>query len=130
MPSSIWKSLIFSTDEIIQATSDTLTISEVSGVQINNYGQTAENTQTLPAAAKGLYGQVAIATAGAGAFHLKAGASDKIYLDGVALDDGDKASLATPAVGDFFSFYAFQNGVGVFDWIVISGVGTLTDAGV
>lgn len=116
-------------DEIIQAATDTLTVAEVKGQQISNYGQSAENIQTLPAAVEGMSGRVVIATAGQGAFHLKAGASDKIYLDGVALDDGDKASLATPAVGNFFSFFSFQNGASTYDWHVISGSGTLTDGG-
>lgn len=122
------KYLVF--DEIIQAATDTLTATECRSKQINNYGQSAENTQTLPAATKGLLGRAVIATAGAGAFHLKAGASDKIYLDGVALDDGDKVSLATPVVGNFFSFFTFQNGATAYDWHVVSGLGLLIDGGV
>jgi len=118
-----------SMDEIVQASTDTLTAAECSSKIINNYGQAAENTQTLPTAAKGLNGICVIATAGAGAFHLKAGASDKIYLDGTALDDGDKVSLATPAVGDYFTFWAFQTGASAYDWIVTTGSGTLTDGG-
>ena len=117
-------------DEIIQAVTDTLTVTEVKSKQINNYGQNAENTQTLPAAAKGMSGRVVITTAGAGAFHLKAGAGDKIYLDGTALDDGDKISLSTPAVGNFFTFFTFQNGATAYDWHVISGSGSIVDGGV
>jgi len=116
-------------NEIVQASTDTLTAAEVSSTIINNYGQAAENTQTLPAAAKGYNGMCVIGTAGAGAFHLKAGASDKIYLDGTALDDGDKVSLATPAVGDYFTFWTFQTGASSYDWIVTTGSGTLTDGG-
>lgn len=117
-------------DEIVQAATDTLTAAECSGTIINNYGQAAANTQTLPAASEGLSGTVVIATAGAGAFHLKAGASDKIYLDGTALDDGDKASIATPAVGNSMSFFAFQTAAAAWDWLVISGPGTtVTDGG-
>jgi hypothetical protein len=116
--------------ELIQPTTDTLTTAELKGTQISNYGQSAENTQTLSTAAKGLNSIIVIAAAGVGAVHLKAGATDKIYLDGVALDDGDKVSLAAPVIGDYFSFFTFQNGVGVYDWHVISGIGTLTDGGV
>ena len=115
--------------EIIQASTDTLTAEECYGTIINNYGQGSANTQTLPTAAEGLSGTCVIATAGAGAFNLKAGPSDKIYLDGTALDDGDKVSLATPLVGNTFSFWAFQNGAAAWDWIVFSGTGTLTDGG-
>jgi len=117
-------------NEIIQAASDTLTAAECSGTIINNYGQSVANTQTLPAAAKGLSGTCVIATAGTGAFNLKAGASDKIYLDGTALDDGDKASIATPAVGNSMSFVAFHTGASAYDWLVISGPNTVvTDGG-
>ena len=116
-------------NEIIKAATGTLTAAECSETIINNYGQSAENTQTLPAATEGLSGTIVIGTAGAGAFHLKAGASDKIYLDGVALDDGDKVSLATPAVGNFFSFFSFQTGAAAYDWMVITGFGVLTDGG-
>ena len=114
---------------ITQATTDTLTAAECAGTIISNYGQGAENTQTLPTAAVGLNGIVVIGTSGAGAFHLKAGASDKIYLDGTALDDEDKVSLATPAVGNFFTYFAFQTGASAYDWIVDTGEGTLTDGG-
>ncbi|MFA6927296.1 MAG: hypothetical protein WCQ69_09885, partial [Bacteroidales bacterium] len=65
---------------VTKAATDTLTAAECRGCVISNYGQAAENTQTLPAAAEGLHGLVVIGTAGAGAFHLKAGAGDKIYL--------------------------------------------------
>jgi len=116
--------------EVIQAATDTLTAAECSGTFINNYGQGAANTQTLPAAAVGLNGIVHIATAGAGAFHLKAGAGDKIYLNGIALDDGDKASIATPAVGNSMTFWSFQTGAAAFDWMVVSGAATtVTDGG-
>ena len=116
---------------VVKASTGSLTAQECRGCVISNYGQLAENTQTLPAAAEGLHGLVVIGTAGAGAFHLKAGVGDKIYLDGTALDDGDKASLATPAVGDNFTFFAFQTGASTYDWIVTSGSqGVLTDGGV
>ena len=114
---------------VTQPTTDTLTVPEVSGTQISNYGQGAENTQTLPAAEEGLNGVVVIGTAGAGALHLKAGGGDKIYLNGVALDDADKASLSTPAVGDYFTFESFKTGASDYDWMVISGQGTLSDGG-
>ena len=114
---------------VTQAATDTLTALECAGTQISNYGQVAENTQTAPAAAAGLQGIVVIGTAGAGAFHFKAGPGDRIYLDGVALDDGDKVSFATPAVGDAFSFFAFQTGASAYDWYVVTIQGALTDGG-
>ena len=71
-----------------------LSSGQCSGTIISTQGQTVENTQTLPAAAEGLNAIVAIGTAGAGAVHVKANTGDRLYLDGVALDDGDKATLA------------------------------------
>lgn len=116
--------------EVIKSSTGNLSVAECSGTLISNYGQSAANTQTLPTAQAGLSGTCIIATAGAGAFHLKAGANDKIYLDGTALDDGDKASISTPAIGNSMSFIAFQTGSGTFDWLVISGPGaTVTDGG-
>jgi len=116
--------------EVVAASTDTLSALECSGTFINNYGQGSANTQTLPAAAEGLNGIVHISAAGVGAFHLKAGTGDKIYLDGTALSDGDKASIATPAVGNSMTFWSFQTGASAYDWIVSSGAGTtVTDGG-
>jgi len=114
---------------ITQPATDTLTELECSGTQISNYGQSAENTQTLPTAAAGLNGVVVIGTAGTGAFHLKAGATDMIYLDGIAMADAEKVSLATPSIGDFFSFTAFQTGAAAYDWIIRTGEGVIANGG-
>ena len=114
---------------ITQTATDTLTAAEVSGTQVSNYGQLAANTQTLPAAASGLNFTVVVGTAGAGAVNIKAGASDKIYLDGTALDDGDKASCATPAVGDSLYCVAFQTGASAYDWMCNTVTGTWIDGG-
>lgn len=115
--------------EIPQAATDALVAAECYGTIINNYGQGAENTQTLPAAAAGLSFLVIIGTAGAGAFHVKAAANDKIYLDGTALDDADKVSLATPAVGNAATFFCFQTGEAAYDWYCSTINGTWTDGG-
>ncbi len=115
--------------EVIVAATGSLTEVQCSGTSINNYGQSAENTQTLPTASVGLNGVIEISASGVGDFHLKAGASDKIYLDGTALDDGDKASLVTPIVGDFFTFKSFKTGASAYDWIVRTGQGNLVDGG-
>lgn len=123
------RSISSGVDEILKPSTGSLTAQECSGTIINNYGQTVANTQTLPAAAEGLNGMVLIGASGVGDFNLKAGAGDKIYLDGIALDDGDKASLAAPAVGNFFTYWAFKTGANAYDWFVSSGFGTLTDGG-
>lgn len=106
----------------------TLTAVQTSGTVLSNYGQSAEATLTLPAAAEGL-GLTFIVTTTGNALHIKAGASDKIYLDGAALDDGDKVSLATPAVGDAVSCLAFRSGESTWDWLCTSIAGAWTDGG-
>ena len=75
-----------------------------------------------------------IETAGAGAFHLKAGASDKFYFDDgsgtvTALDDGDKISFATPAVGDTLVVNSIRTGASDYDWLAVCTRGTATDGG-
>lgn len=110
------------------ASTATLTAVQTSGTVLSNYGQSAEATLTLPAAAEGL-GLTFIVTTTGNALHIKAGASDKIYLDGAALDDGDKVSLATPAVGDAVSCLAFRSGESTWDWLCTSIAGAWTDGG-
>ena len=68
-------------------------------------------------------------TAGAGAFNIKAGASDKIYLNGVALDDGDKVSCGTPIVGNSVNMFTFKTGSGIFDWFCVPIHGNWIDGG-
>jgi len=84
---------------------------------------------TLPTADYGMNFLAVIATSGAGAFHIKADTNDKIYLDGTVLDDADKASLSTPAVGDCAVFFTFQTGASSWDWICESIQGSWTDGG-
>lgn len=112
-----------------ETATDTLTAAQVNGGIVSNYGQGAATTLTLPAAAAGYNFIVVVGTTG-NALHIKAGASDKIYLDGVALDDGDKASLATPALGNTLTCFTFQTGASAYDWICTSGGGAAwTDGG-
>jgi len=114
-----------------KASSDTLSATQVRGGMITNYGQVAENTLTLPTAASGYNFILVVGTSGAGALNLKAGASDKIYLDGTALDDADKARLEVPGVGDTLTCFSFQTGATAFDWICSSGGGAVwTDGGI
>ena len=117
-----------------QAASDTLTAAECRGTRVTNYGQAAENTQTCPAAAANLSFIVQIETSGAGAFHLKAGAGDKFYFDDgggtvTALDDADKISFATPAVGDCLVVNSIRTGASSYDWLAVCTRGTATDGG-
>jgi len=115
---------------VIKSSTTTLTADECKGTLINNYGQVDETTLTLPTADEGLNFMAIIGTDGAGSFHLKAGSSDKIYLDGTALDDGDKVSLTTPVVGNAINFTSFQTGASSYDWIAQTIDGTWIDGGV
>jgi hypothetical protein len=106
----------------------TLSVADVSNRVINNYGQGAEMTLTLPAAADGYGFLLQVGTTGH-AIHIKAGAGDKIYLDGTALNDADKISLAVPVVGDYVTVWTLQTGEDTFDWIADSGPNYWTDGG-
>lgn len=103
------------TNEVIKTATGSLSVVECSGTIITNYGQGAETTLTLPTAAAGLSFLLQIITTG-NAIHVKAGANDKIYLDGTALDDADKVSLATPAAANCAAFWTWLTGDGVYDW--------------
>jgi len=122
------QSLPIKTVEIIKASTGDLTAAECTNTCISNYNQGAAMTLTLPAAAVGLNFVLTVVTTGY-AIHLKAGASDKIYLDGVALDDADKVSLATPAAGDCIAFFTWKSGASTYDWIALTQTGVWADGG-
>jgi len=114
---------------VVKSSTQTLTSAEVTNTLVNNYGQTVANTLTLPTAGAGMNFICTVGTSGAGALNIKAGPSDKIYLDGTALDDGDKVNNATPAVGDAITFLSFQTGASTYDWIARTSIGTWIDGG-
>jgi hypothetical protein len=105
---------------------------EQAGCLLSNYGQGAEATITLQPAAAGMHLRFTIATPGL-AYHIKPDAGNKLYLDGTALDDGDKASNAVPVVGDSLRLEAFVSGASgstyTYDWIARSEGGTWSDGG-
>lgn len=75
---------------------------------LENYGGiiyvTAAATITLPAVADGM--SVAVVTVGDVAVSVDPNASDRIYLDGVALDDGDKiTNLSTSGDVAILTYY-------------------------
>jgi len=76
----------------IHTTSDTLTAAECYG-KVHYVSSAA--TLTLPAIADGMH--LTVITIGAVAVSVDCNASDKIYLDGTALDDGDKITNASTA---------------------------------
>jgi hypothetical protein len=114
--------------ETLKTATGDLSTSDVGSTLINNYGQGAAMTLTLPAAAQNYSFAVIVSTTGY-AIYLKAGTGDKIYLDGTALDDGDKVGIASPAVGDMCSFFSFKTGASAWDWYCCSVKGGWVDSG-
>ena len=115
--------------EIIVSSTGELPVEDCSGTILTNYGQTAENTQTLPTAEAGLNFTAVIGSAGQGAFHIKPAEDDKIYLNGTALDIEDKVSLSTPDYGDSIMFFTVKTGAIEWDWVAKAIAGTWTDGG-
>ncbi len=115
-------------DEIAKSTTATLTIAEVSGVLINNFGQTTRSTLTLPIAAEGYNFIAQCGTSGVSTM-FKADSDTYIILDGIALDDADKVSIELPALGDHITFWTIQSGTTTFEWIASSGIGDWIDGG-
>lgn len=110
--------------EIIKPTSGTLTESECNGNHINNKGQITENIQALPSCVEGLSATIIASSDTTGGLYVKADASDKIYLDGIALNDGDKAGMMNPTVGNSFRIFSFESSDGEYDWLLESGPNT------
>lgn len=116
-------------ENIVKSSTATLTAAEVKNTVINNYGQSAESTLTLPTAAEGMHFVYILGTA-AETSHIKADTSDKIVLDGTALDDADKVSnnAGSSVIGESLECWSFQTGASAYDWTCTSN-GTWTDGG-
>lgn len=98
---------------------------------LTNIGQVAATiTWTLPAAAEGYMFTAMIGVVPPTRLHIKAAATDRIYLDGTALDDGDKVSCPfAAAVGDCIRFWTFRTGVATYDWFAETVSGVWVDGG-
>lgn len=114
--------------EVNKTETGALSAAECTNSLVTNVGQAAATTLTLPAAAAGLVTTVQAITI-TYALHIKAAAGDKIYLDGTALDDGDKASLATPVIMDAATFWCVKSGASSYDWYCNTIKGVWTDGG-
>ena len=115
--------------ETIKTATATLIASEVSGTSINNDGQSAEMTLTLPTAVAGYQFTYFLGTA-AQTSHIKPATGEIIVLDGTALDANDKVSNngASSEVGDMIRFLARTSG-GTVKWFAYTIIGTWTDGG-
>jgi hypothetical protein len=103
-----------------------LTAVQCSGTIVSNYGMTdADCTIELPAAAEGLSFVCVLPAVQARFFKLHAGATDKIYLLGVAGSDNGNVGVASGyATGASASLFTFKASDGGFDWFCIPIFGT------
>ena len=110
--------------EIVVAATGNLSAAQLSGTQLNNYGQTDDNTQSLAAIASGLSFDTILGTTVAKYFRLDPGASDSIYLDGVSCTDGKYIGVASAAIGNAVSCKSFQTGATPdYDWFCVTVFG-------
>jgi hypothetical protein len=104
-----------------------LTAVECAGTIVSNYGMAdADCTIELPAAAEGLSFVCILPAVQAHFFKLHAGATDKIYLLGVAGSDNGNVGVASGyATGASASFFTFKTGgTPDYDWFCIPIFGT------
>jgi hypothetical protein len=106
--------------EIIAPATVTLTAQQINGrarsAIVNNYGQSNDAVITLPVIAKDMFFDCILGTTVAKYYRITAGASDKIYLDGVAGADGGYVGIASAVAGAALSCRAFQTGAAAYDW--------------
>ncbi|MFA6290129.1 MAG: hypothetical protein WC637_00030 [Victivallales bacterium] len=101
-------------DEDVVTSSSTLTVNQVSGALINNYGQADDTVIYLPTAAAGYNFTAIIGQTVAKYLRIRAGAADKIYLDGAAGNDSGYVYVSYTTIGNALSCVAFQTDA--YDW--------------
>jgi len=107
--------------EYTKAATDNLLASQLYGSIINNYGQVANVTLTLPAIAQGMNFTVIIGTTAYGCFfRIDPNGNDAIYLDGVPSANGKYVGLITATIGSVIQFVAFRTGSTTYDWFASS----------
>ena len=94
----------------------TLAAIQVTNTVIDNVGQanTIADLQ-LPVAAAGMNFLMMVGEASTAKWRIKTGATDKIYLNGVAGSDNGYVGIATPTVGACLSVFSFKTGAS-YDW--------------
>ena len=110
--------------EVVKASGGSITALDCSGTIVNNYGQSADATLTLPAAATGLSFVVALGTTVAKYYRIDPDAGDQIFLDGTGAGDGKYVGIASAAAGKAISFMAIKTGESSYDWIATTISGT------
>ena len=113
----------------ITITTDTvLTVAQCTNTLIDNYGQAAAMTLTLPLGFSELNLKFQVATTGY-AIHIKAGATSKHIFNGVPLDNADKISNAAPAYGDTLTIHGLRSGAATYDYETLTALGAWADGG-
>jgi hypothetical protein len=105
---------------VTKTVTGSLSLAECYGTVIDNYGQAASMTLTMPAACSQINFQFEVVTTGF-AIYIKAAPGDKFYHNGVALDDGDKIGVTSPVVGDCIWIEGMRTGASTYDLRSISG---------
>jgi len=104
--------------EEVEAASDNIGAIQCRGNIINNYGQAADATLTLPTAVVGLNFTVILGTTVAKYFRLDPQAGDSIYLDGITTGDGKYVGVPSATIGNSLSCATFQTGATPdYDWL-------------
>lgn len=109
-------------DEILAPATVTLTAAQLYGTRVNNYGQTAIATITLPTVAEGMDTVFVFGTATSATYSVQATGANAMYYSG-ATSAGVR--IAAPAVGNFFVLYSFKTGASAWSWILKDGQGTI-----
>jgi len=118
----------FAPKRVTKTETGTLTLEECMGTVIDNTGQAAVMTLTVPAAVSEIGFKFEVVTPG-NAVYLKAGPSDKYEHDGVWTDDADKIGIALPVVGDCVCIEGMRTGETTYDLRSTSGIGAWADSG-
>ena len=109
-----------------QSADSPLTVAQVGGTIVSNYGMTdADCIIALPAAAQGYAFVLILPAVRARYFKLRADTNDKIYLLGTAGSDNGYVGVASGyATGSAASFFCFKASDGNYDWFCIPIFGT------
>ena len=87
-----------------------LDLSQLSNTIIHNYGQTDDNTQSLPLLSSGTKFDVILGTTVAKYFRLDPDDNQQFYLDGVALGNGKYIGVTSCVAGYALSCRTFKTG--------------------
>lgn len=103
--------------EIVCAAGVTLSVNQVAGTVLNNYGQTAGVTITLPVATSGLQFVFLAGTSLQDILAISPAVTNFIYLAGASTGLGKAVYVNPVQAGQAISFISFQTGEAQYDWV-------------